>query len=391
MSAAKPVEIRALSGARALPPLILVLFHFFESHGYRGTPWFDLIIAKGYLWVEFFFALSGFVLVYAYAARTRDLWTARGYFTFIWSRLSRLYPLHLFMLLAILLEVIVFGALARAGGYVSIFDQPYHPVLTAETFVASLFLVQAWNLFPYLSWNQISWFVSVEFLLCLAFPLYLLASRGGRIFATVVALAGVLGLVLLDLGSTRGLDLTFHNSIWRGASAFATGVVSAAIFLAPRSQKPLSYTGISLIQLGVVSALLSAIWFSGLPKTNADIFTAIPMLALVPALATDRWILASALKTQLATRLGQWSYGIFIGQLFWMNLDRFAEQHLFPSPKTIVFGTPFETIVWWLEPLGILLICIAWGALLTRAVEAPANAAMRRLVTRQNVREPLPA
>ena len=48
---ARPIEIKALSGARALPPLVLVLFHFSEGHGYRGWWVTDLVIARGYLWV----------------------------------------------------------------------------------------------------------------------------------------------------------------------------------------------------------------------------------------------------------------------------------------------------------------------------------------------------
>src|SRR5215469_41022 len=98
MNESRPAEIRALSGARAFPPLILVLFHFCEGHGYRGAPWFDLPVAKGYLWVEFFFVLSGFVLTYAYASRASELWRMRGYGDFLKARLARLYPLHLSML-----------------------------------------------------------------------------------------------------------------------------------------------------------------------------------------------------------------------------------------------------------------------------------------------------
>jgi peptidoglycan/LPS O-acetylase OafA/YrhL len=175
----RPTEIRALAGARAFPPLILVLFHFCEGHGYRGAPWFDLPVAKGYLWVEFFFALSGFVLTYVYASRVQEFWRGRAYFAFLKARLARLYPLHLFMLFVILAMVIVLRWLAARGGYVSIYDEPYHPINTWPSFIANLFLVQAWNIFPYLSWNGASWFVSVEWLLCLLFPVYLLIARGG--------------------------------------------------------------------------------------------------------------------------------------------------------------------------------------------------------------------
>ncbi|HEY8697402.1 MAG TPA: hypothetical protein VIM02_07280, partial [Rhizomicrobium sp.] len=70
---AKPSEIRALAGARALPPLLLVLYHYHEAHGYQHVRLFDVFVAKGYLWVEFFFALSGFILVHVYAQRrTKD-------------------------------------------------------------------------------------------------------------------------------------------------------------------------------------------------------------------------------------------------------------------------------------------------------------------------------
>src|ERR1700744_1253463 len=136
----RPATINALAGARAIPPLILVLFHFCEAHGYRGAKWFDLPVGKGYLWVEFFFALSGFVLTYVYAARMRDLWTSRGYLTFVKARIARLYPLHLFMLLTILVMVIVLRWVAHHGGYVSIYDERWHPINTWQSFIANLFL-----------------------------------------------------------------------------------------------------------------------------------------------------------------------------------------------------------------------------------------------------------
>src|SRR5438477_6925179 len=121
-------EIRALRGARALPPLILVLFTYCEGHGYRGAWWFDLPVARGYLWVEFFFALSGFVLTYVYAPRWRELWQARGWSGFLRARLSRLYPLHLTILVLMLAMVIVLRALAAKSGYVSIYDEQWHPI-----------------------------------------------------------------------------------------------------------------------------------------------------------------------------------------------------------------------------------------------------------------------
>jgi len=38
-------------------------------YGYSGVSWYDTAASKGYIWVEFFFALSGFILFHAYGAR----------------------------------------------------------------------------------------------------------------------------------------------------------------------------------------------------------------------------------------------------------------------------------------------------------------------------------
>src|SRR6476660_2696781 len=107
---AKPSEIRALAGTRALPPLLLVLYHYHEAHGYQDLRWFDVFVSKGYLWVEFFFALSGFILVHVYAAQ-REF----RYVDFLKARLARLYPLHLFTLLLMLAMVMFFRWLAAMG------------------------------------------------------------------------------------------------------------------------------------------------------------------------------------------------------------------------------------------------------------------------------------
>ena len=109
--------------------------------------------------MEFFFALSGFVLTHVYAARARELWTRDGYFGFLKARLVRLYPLHLFMLLLILAMVVVLRRMAAAGGYVSIFDLKYHQDVSLKGFLLSLSLLHAWHTMDRLTWNGLSWFL----------------------------------------------------------------------------------------------------------------------------------------------------------------------------------------------------------------------------------------
>jgi peptidoglycan/LPS O-acetylase OafA/YrhL len=384
---ARSPEIRALQGARAFPPLILVLFHYCEGHGYRGAWWFDLPVARGYLWVEFFFALSGFVLTYVYAPRLRELWRPGGYAGFLRARLARMYPLHLTILLLILVMVMVLRALAARGGYLSIYDEPWHPIVTWQTFIANLFLVQAWNIFPYLSWNGAAWFVSVEFLLCLLFPLYLILSRGGWKVALPLIVGGAIGLVLL--ASPRyGLDLTFHDGIWRGTAAFAIGVGFAVLHRTALSHgaEKLPEIVYSLAQLAVLGWLIYAIYNTGWSHTRADIYTALAVIALVFVLAFDRGFLAKALATSVPLVLGEWSYTIYIGQTPLLQLLRYAQQHLYPAASDFVLGRTWAqwAPVWhWLEPALLVATAILWGAFLFAAIERPANAALRQLGRRR--------
>lgn len=388
-------EIRALKGARALPPLVLVLFHYCEGHGYRGAWWFDLPVARGYLWVEFFFALSGFVLTYVYAARWREMWRAQGYFPFLRARLSRLYPLHLTVLLVILAMVILLRAVAAQGGYLSIYDEQWHPIVSADTFIANLFLVQAWNIFPYLSWNGASWFVSVEFLLCLLFPLYLVLARGGWPVAVVMIAGGATALALLA-HPRYGLDLTFHNGIWRGMAAFGMGVGFAVLHakLRERGATTLPDYAFSLAQAAVLACLIYALYNTGWSHTPRDIHTALAVIVLVFVLSFDRGFLAKILAIPPLLALGEWSYAIYIGQTPLLQLLRHAQMHLYPAPGDAVLGrtwAQWQPIWHWAEPALLVLAAVAWGALLYAVIEKPANAWLKRLGTRTQRAQPASA
>ena len=377
----RPVEIKALSGARALPPLILVLYHFCEGHGYRGATWFDVPVGKGYLWVEFFFALSGFILIHVYGQRAQEFWRGKAFIPFLQARLSRLYPVHIVTLFSMLFLMLTLNQLSYWGGYVSIYHQPYAPVNTWPSFVANLFLVQAWNLFPWLTWNGASWFVSIEFLLCLLFPIYLLLSRGGVWRALVILGAGLSALTFMAQTSGHGLDITFHNGAFRGMAGFAVGVGLAMLHRAANDAgaQRLPEWFYHLAQIAVLGFFYWATYHTGWSHTPKDIWFALALYALIFALAFDRGFLARTMSTAPLLKLGEWSYAIYMGQTFWLQLIRTFEQRLYPPDDTTVLGLRWGSLAWWIEPFVLLGICIVWGALLAVLIEHPANAYFRRL------------
>jgi len=79
--------------------------------------------------------------------------------------------------------------------------------------------------------------------------------------------------------------------------------------------------------------------------------------------------------------LGDWSYATFIGQTFWLQFFRFAEQRVFPDPNAIVLGHRWVELFWWPEPLLLVVVCTIWGAALTVLIERPARDGLNRLLS----------
>lgn len=86
--ASKP-RYEILDGLRGVAAIVVVLFHMFEC--YSPGP-MEQIINHGYLAVDFFFALSGFVVAYAYD----DRWDRMGLWDFFKRRVVRLHPMAVF-------------------------------------------------------------------------------------------------------------------------------------------------------------------------------------------------------------------------------------------------------------------------------------------------------
>ena len=76
-----------LDGLRGVAAAMVVAFHLLEAHS--GGNHLNQIINHGYLAVDFFFMLSGFVIGYAYD----DRWGRMTYRDFFKRRLIRLHPM----------------------------------------------------------------------------------------------------------------------------------------------------------------------------------------------------------------------------------------------------------------------------------------------------------
>lgn len=139
-------------------------YHLLEDVG--GSHW-----TIGYLGVDLFFVLSGFVLSYVYA--DSGLHKLEDWKNFIRARVARVYPLHVVTLMSLVMLVWLWP------GYASSYparDERFG----VEAFIANLLLVQNWAYFLPTNWNTPAWSLSAEWAAYLIFPVFLLIARRVR-------------------------------------------------------------------------------------------------------------------------------------------------------------------------------------------------------------------
>ncbi len=149
------------------------------------------IFEKMHLFVDFFFVLSGFVLMHTYGARLHSFADMRS---FLRKRLARVYPLHALMTLAFMAISVLILLLNLKIDRTTTFDLSLAP--------ANLLLLHAWGLSPHLGLNYPSWSISAEFFVYLMFPVFLLALVRFGPWAT---LAMAVGFAIL-MGGWRDLE-----------------------------------------------------------------------------------------------------------------------------------------------------------------------------------------
>ncbi len=97
-------SIASLTGIRALAAF-LVLFLHADQNIPIGISQSVRVVSRGYLGVDLFFLLSGFILTYVYFDSMRQP-TWRKFGIFMWHRFIRLYPVHIAVLAALVAVVL---------------------------------------------------------------------------------------------------------------------------------------------------------------------------------------------------------------------------------------------------------------------------------------------
>jgi len=204
-----------LDGLRGVAALAVVVFHFME---WIFTNPEQNFIGHGFLAVDFFFCLSGFVIGYAYDDRI----AAMGLRNFFISRIIRLHPL--------VVAGSVLGLLAFLFDPFSHYTEFYSAGKVALAFLCSLFLIplpviadRGFNLF---SFNAPAWSLFWEYMANIVYAFVLYKIGRNLLFVLLLLAAMAIGYVGYSSGNLLGgwSGPTFWDGCARISYSFLAGL-----------------------------------------------------------------------------------------------------------------------------------------------------------------------
>lgn len=348
-----PADLRPLTALRFVAAAWVVLYTCWPFLDVGFTPH---LAAKGYLGVELFFVLSGFILshVYLEAFGTRRF----GYRSFLWARIARVYPLHL----ATLLGVIALALGAAAAGVAMqarVIDWPSLP--------ANLLMLHAWGLAPEAAFNHPSWSISAEWFAYLSFPVFAAgawAVRDRPWPAVAAAAAGLMALYVVFEG-LAGFPLTQATIRWGALRIVPCFALGCALYLVHRRG--------GVARPGLLAALALVLIVAAASVQAWDGFIVLLGGALILALGSLDNVRAGLLSSRFAVWLGEISYALYMVLIPWTLVAVNGLARVTGS-ETKTFGPA----LW----LGIVLGAIVAAAVAHHLIEKPARAWLRRLPKR---------
>jgi len=348
---ARPAELPALTSLRGMAAVAVVLFHssFVTLHyGGGGPPW---IWRRGYLAVDLFFFLSGFVLAHVYGHRLADDRGLRAVGKFLWARFCRVYPASLFVVSIFVLQY----ATNRLA---------FPPAVSFKAqLTASLLLMQV----PWLNEvviNGPSWSISAEWYAYLLFPvivpiiLRLQSRMAALVCMSLLILIGIDHMIFTHEQQNFG-----WGALVRAALEFTVGIFAYRSYQEHLLRK-IWEKDATLIVIGILMITLCLVGVS-----DGLVVIMMPFLLLASVCNSGR--MAVILNARPLHWLGEVSYSVYIFQILPIMVVTTMSGILVAQGLR---GIPFEVIT--------ALFAIGSGVLVHRCVDVPTRAALRRLPER---------
>jgi peptidoglycan/LPS O-acetylase OafA/YrhL len=349
-----PKTLKSLTALRFFAAMWVALYHVWPTLGVARP----LLVAKGYLAVDLFFTLSGFILCHVYLTPFGE--RRFSYRAFLWARLARIYPTHIVTLIG-------FGALVYLGTRIGVRNGGN--VVIWASLPAQLTLTQAWGVAPQAGWNHPAWSISAEWFAYLCFPAFAAATWAARARPRLAALTAALLAVGFEIGFQRliGMPLTSATFLWGAARILPPFAIGCGIYLL-WSRHPLRRPPVAV---AVVAASLAAALICSAARAPdwapivvfGGVIYGLAGLASADAPGPDRVWMSTFVY------LGEASFAVYMISVPWdVAFDKGAHWLLHLQ------GEALPPALWSIDYLGV----VPAGLLLHHLIERPAREMLRR-------------
>ena len=310
--------ISGLRGIAILSVLYHHLFYRFTSPGYGAVSLggFDLLplsfLSNGWMGVNLFFALSGFVLAYPYFSGRRSMDTVSDAKQFYCRRCKRLFPLYFFSVVVCMIWISPFVNS----------EHPWKDLFLMSTFTY-IFTIEMFG--P--SYNWILWSLAIEVWFSAVFPFLLLGIRKWGMLKSVLGVF-VVALLVRVWGNSEAFSYMGNPYINPVKDSFIgrlddfmvgilcawLGVRNGARFISSRNA--MAFLGLSVILFWIVAMLwdyvlleqLTLAWRPYLSLiVNVSIF-----LAIMSLYRMENPIRKYIFESRILTWPGAMSYSLYI-------------------------------------------------------------------------------
>ena len=300
-------DLKPLTGLRGVAALWVAAYHLLLPGALIGGM-AARIVGRGYLAVDLFFVLSGFLLALNYGGAFAAPARLAALPGFLWRRWSRIAPLYL-LILGVRLAYTgwVYGGFHVARAWIAV------PSARPWTDIpANLLLVQSWHVAPSLIGP--AWSVSTELAAYFVFPLLAAVLLHGRPWLAIGGAACAAGLVLMATSSHGSLDVWDGRSwgpLQRCLGGFALGMGLWRLSIWPPARRIAAHPAAAWCMAAAIAA--------GLAGALPDLVLYLLLPGLVLCLACAQGGLGGLFSAKLSLWLGDISYALYLLHIFLLH------------------------------------------------------------------------
>lgn len=300
-----------LTPLRGIAALLVAIFHFEMAIARFVPAQRTMFFEKCYLMVDLFFIMSGFIMFHVYGEYFKLSVHKKSFRQFIIARFARIYPLHFFSLL---LLIIVIATLPAADSQARLIEAP-------SALPANFLLLHSFYITKIYTWNIPSWSISPEWWSYMIFPLLALFMNKKKIPAIIIFILFVVAayysiMYLLprknplypSAAVPHNINSTYDYGFLRGIAGFMIGIIIYQFYKISFIQK--------IFQKDILTILILIFVMLALHFAVNDSFCVILFALLVLCFASNNEFIHKACNTGILQFIGNISFSIYMMQIF---------------------------------------------------------------------------